>query len=212
MDTSQPAIPADRAQAAYPPPWVWEFPFRSGRLCLDFVSTLGSRGQLDLERFRDPADLERWVIQAGLGKPGQLDNRDLAAALTLREAIYPLVTNRRSRRPQAIAAVNCAAAATPLAPRLDKTGEVLTWAPIGGVNQVLSTIARDAIDLLASPMRTRVRECARPDCTIVFLDTSRPGTRRWCSMEACGNQLKSESLRAKRRAVRASEATGTSPR
>jgi predicted RNA-binding Zn ribbon-like protein len=35
-----------------------------------------------------------------------------------------------------------------------------------------------------------------------YLDTSRPGTRRWCSMEACGNQAKSAGLRQQRRQAR----------
>jgi predicted RNA-binding Zn ribbon-like protein len=178
-----------------------EFPFRSGRLCLDFVSTLGSRGQLDIERLGIPADFERWVREAGLGRLRHIDQDGLAAAVELREAIYSLVTSQRSRQTQAVARVNRAAARTPLVPKLDQTGEVSTWAPIRDPEQVLSTIARDAIELMSSPLRTRVRECARPDCTILFLDTSRPGSRRWCSMEACGNQTKSAGLRAKRRAA-----------
>jgi predicted RNA-binding Zn ribbon-like protein len=36
----------------------------------------------------------------------------------------------------------------------------------------------------------RIRGCANPDCVLWFLDTSRPGTRRWCSMSACGNRDK----------------------
>jgi predicted RNA-binding Zn ribbon-like protein len=36
----------------------------------------------------------------------------------------------------------------------------------------------------------RVRGCANPDCVLWFLDTTRPGTRRWCSMAGCGNRDK----------------------
>jgi predicted RNA-binding Zn ribbon-like protein len=36
----------------------------------------------------------------------------------------------------------------------------------------------------------RVRNCANPDCPFWFLDTTRSGTRRWCSMTVCGNRLK----------------------
>jgi predicted RNA-binding Zn ribbon-like protein len=205
VDTTQQANRSAGGEAAYPPAWVREFPFRSGRLCLDFVSTRGSRGQLDIERLPAPADFERWVREAGLGQLPQIDEIGLAAALELREAIYALVTSKRSGRARAVAGVNRAAARTPLVPQLDETGEVSIWALVDGTEQVLSTIARDAIDLMSSPMRTRVRECARPDCTILFLDASRPGSRRWCSMEACGNQTKSASLRAKRRAARISK-------
>lgn len=36
----------------------------------------------------------------------------------------------------------------------------------------------------------RVRRCAGRDCVLVFLDTSRNGRRRWCSMETCGARAK----------------------
>ncbi|MEV0900665.1 CGNR zinc finger domain-containing protein [Actinoplanes sp. NPDC049802] len=37
---------------------------------------------------------------------------------------------------------------------------------------------------------TRIRRCAHPACVLYFFDTSRNGTRRWCSMEACGSRAK----------------------
>ncbi|MFI9249364.1 CGNR zinc finger domain-containing protein [Streptomyces sp. NPDC053069] len=43
----------------------------------------------------------------------------------------------------------------------------------------------------------RVRACAGPHCAAWFLDTSRPGNRRWCSMGACGNQAKKSAWRTK---------------
>jgi len=182
---------------------VWEFPFRSGRLCLDFVATLGSRGQLNLERLREPGDLERWLAQAGLGVRGPVSPADLAAAVRLREAIYGLVLlDPGGRRPGAARVVNQMAAPAPLVPELDEGGRGAAWASGGTVAQALSSVARDAIDLLSGPLIGRVRSCAGPDCTILFIDTSRPGKRRWCSMEACGNQAKSAGLRQQRRQAR----------
>jgi predicted RNA-binding Zn ribbon-like protein len=54
----------------------------------------------------------------------------------------------------------------------------------------VSAIARDAIDLVAGPHAERIRECAADDCSLIFVDLSRPGQRRWCSMERCGNRAK----------------------
>jgi predicted RNA-binding Zn ribbon-like protein len=45
----------------------------------------------------------------------------------------------------------------------------------------------------------RVRSCAR--CTLLFVDRSPPGTRRWCSMERCGNRSKTAHYRQTRRAA-----------
>jgi len=209
MDGQLLSSPAGPDGAEVLPSDVWEFPFRSGRLCLDFVATLGSRGQLNLERLAEPGDLERWLAQAGLGAPGsanqadQANQADLAAALRLREAIYGLVLLDPGRYlPGAARVINQMAAPAPLAPELDDAGRGSAWAPGGTVTQALSSVARDAIDLLSGPLIAQVRSCAGPDCTILFIDTSRPGNRRWCSMEACGNQAKSAGLRRQRRQAR----------
>lgn len=206
---SSPAAPGDTEEL---PGDVWEFPFRSGRLCLDFVATLGSRGQLNLERLREPGDLERWLTQAGLGAPGSASQADLAAGLSLREAIYGLVLLDPGRHlPGAARVVNQTAAPAPLAPELDDAGRGSAWAAGGTVTQALSSVARDAIDLLSGPLIAQVRSCAGPDCTILFIDTSRPGTRRWCAMEACGNQAKSAGLRRQRRQARLASGPASGP-
>lgn len=49
--------------------------------------------------------------------------------------------------------------------------------------------AYDLLSLLdARP--ERIRRCDHPNCVLWFLDTSRNGTRRWCSMATCGNRSK----------------------
>jgi CGNR zinc finger len=53
------------------------------------------------------------------------------------------------------------------------------------------------LDLVSGGDVGRVRRCTNPDCNILFLDTSRPGKRRWCSMATCGNQAKKANQRAR---------------
>ena len=203
MDGQLVSSPADPGDVAGLASELWEFPFRSGRLCLDFAATLGSRGQLNLERLREPEDLERWLAQAGLGVAGPASAADLADAIRLREAIYGLVLLEPGRElPGAVRVVNQLAAPAPLIPELHEASRSSGWARGGTLSQALSGVARDAIDLLSGPLIARVRSCAGPDCTILFIDTSRPGTRRWCSMEACGNLAKSAGLRQQRRQTR----------
>jgi predicted RNA-binding Zn ribbon-like protein len=122
-------------------------------------------------------------------------------ARELREAVHRLIsvgmadgdlsTARRERE-----VVNRAAAFPPPSPRLDDTGR-LVWQADRPAQAVLSLIARDALDLVTSPLIHRVHECANPDCAALFLDASRPGTRRWCSMNTCGNQAKKQTLRSR---------------
>ena len=64
--------------------------------------------------------------------------------------------------------------------------------------QALSTLAREMIELLSGPLAGRIRECASDNCPLVFVDSSRPGARRWCAMERCGNRHKLRALRARR--------------
>ncbi|MFF0199433.1 CGNR zinc finger domain-containing protein [Streptomyces sp. NPDC005017] len=49
--------------------------------------------------------------------------------------------------------------------------------------------ARDYLHLLATAP-DRIRSCAHEACVLHFFDTSRNGTRRWCSMAVCGNRAK----------------------
>jgi hypothetical protein len=69
---------------------------------------------------------------------------------------------------------------------------------------VLARALREAIHLPAVP--TGIRQCEGASCAIAFLDTSRKGDRRWCSMAGCGNKAKVAGFRRRKRgdAARAS--------
>ncbi len=64
----------------------------------------------------------------------------------------------------------------------------------------LWALARSAADLLTSPRLSRVRECPGEDgCGWLFLDTSKNGSRRWCSMQGCGSRAKARRYAGRRR-------------
>ncbi|MGW3495944.1 CGNR zinc finger domain-containing protein [Streptomyces sp. NPDC001020] len=179
------------------------FNFRSGRLCLAFVATVGERWRDNHERLRRPSDLGRWCREAGLlDEPVTVTSRDLAEARELREAIYRqaqrVISGRReARRDEAL--INSAAGAPPLVPVL-RSGRVhLTLPPSEAGQAVLSTLARDAIDLFGSSACGRIRECASHECGLLFVDTSRPGKRRWCSSSACGGKERAAAYRRRKR-------------
>jgi predicted RNA-binding Zn ribbon-like protein len=167
------------------------FRFRSGRLSLDLCSTLLWRHRAPTEQLRVPRDLAQWLREAGVRPPpGAVRYEDLHRARELREAIYGLVHDRLAGRALArshVATLNALAARPDAAPRLTADGEIGHRADDRAA-AALSTVARDAIDLLAGPNAARVRECAAPDCAFLFLDTSRAGRRRWCAMDRCGNR------------------------
>jgi len=74
----------------------------------------------------------------------------------------------------------------------------VTWTAEHAVDAALSTLARDAMALLARPQAQHVKECAHPDCSLLFLDDSQARRRRWCSMNRCGNLTKIANYRSRR--------------
>ncbi|HMO00933.1 MAG TPA: CGNR zinc finger domain-containing protein, partial [Miltoncostaeaceae bacterium] len=56
----------------------------------------------------------------------------------------------------------------------------------------------DALDIVRETPG-RVRECAAERCPVLYLDTSRNRSRRWCSMEVCGARAKAAAYYARRR-------------
>jgi predicted RNA-binding Zn ribbon-like protein len=62
-------------------------------------------------------------------------------------------------------------------------------------------VARTAADLLTSADLSALRLCASDACAWLFLDTSRNGSRRWCSMRTCGNRAKARRHHARVRAA-----------
>ncbi|MEU1663933.1 ABATE domain-containing protein [Streptomyces sparsogenes] len=189
-----------------------KFVFTGGRMCLDFVATLGRRGTLDVERLPDAESLDRWLMESGIMR-GSLDPQatvvELSRAHDLREGIYRLLQAGLKGRPFApedVRFVNEVAAEPDLPPQLAAgpepgTGVLVSaeWAkgPYA-VRAALSTIARDTIQLLTSSLIGRVKECEADTCSLLFLDDSQARRRRWCSMGRCGNLAKITKYRASR--------------
>jgi predicted RNA-binding Zn ribbon-like protein len=179
------------------------FWFDAGAPCVDFALTGGPGDLAPFETLHTPDDLRAWLASAPLEVAiPRAGERDLAAARTARDAIVVGVLARAAGAPvpaDAVAAINAAAAREPLAPRLGPGGTAGGWARPATVGQAVSTLARDAVDLFSGPRGERIKVCAADDCGLPFVDTSRPGSRRWCSMERCGNRHKLRAHRARTR-------------
>jgi predicted RNA-binding Zn ribbon-like protein len=55
-------------------------------------------------------------------------------------------------------------------------------------DDLLGPLAEDTMMLLTGVVAHRVRKCE--GCPVHFLDVSKKGSRRWCSMGLCGNKVK----------------------
>jgi predicted RNA-binding Zn ribbon-like protein len=174
-----------------------------GRLCLDLAVTGGDGPYARFETLHGADDLSRWLAECELAVRGVATTPvDVAAARRLRRAIWngaEAVVDGGSPAIGDLALINAAAARPPLVPSLDPALGRAWHEP--RVEQAFSDVARDAIALLSDPaQRARLRRCASPDCELIFYDSSRPGRRRWCSTERCGDRMRARAYRARHRA------------
>ncbi|HSS73555.1 MAG TPA: ABATE domain-containing protein [Gaiellaceae bacterium] len=196
---------------------IEDIPHLGGTLCLDFANTVEPRNsaeQLDLFQERD--DVLRWASVTGIvvhpgskptRRPSQLSAaaaaEELARARALREAVYAAAAAAaREERPdaRALATIQGAFAQAMARSELASLDGEYGWrSSAGGVDLVLDAVAKDAVDLLLSPGRLRIKECGDDEngCGWLFVDTTKSGTRRWCSMAVCGTRAKVERHRAR---------------
>ena len=168
------------------------FHFRSGWLSLDFTATLTGRFKPSTnELLAAPADLGRWFAAAGFAQLAKdASEKDLLVAREMRETIYTLALSliegaklsQTDRR-----ALNQFAQAETAHPQLDDWG-AMRWE--GSAPSLLALLAQEAVQLFGSDASERIKQCEAPVCAMLFLDVSRAGDRRWCSMSACGNKAK----------------------
>jgi predicted RNA-binding Zn ribbon-like protein len=168
------------------------FKFRGGHPALDLAATLAARRKsTPRELLATPADLGRWLVASGLATEiPPASATELEVARELREAIYRLAIARSKRRrlPEPDRALLNHWAAQPPPPlRLEQGGARQV---VAGAGPLLALVARGAVDLLGGAAGERIRGCSGDGCSLLFVDTSRSGGRKWCSMAACGNRAK----------------------
>ncbi|WP_060879144.1 CGNR zinc finger domain-containing protein [Streptomyces scabiei] len=190
------------------------FRFDPGALCLELLVTGGPGALTRYEVLHTPGDLVAWAEQSRLTPTPpalRITDDEVAYARRLRDALTRTVVSRAvggAGLPELgidpadtadLDLVNEAAARSPLAPAICADGTRGWAAGTATGTQLLSTVARDAVDLLTGPYAQRIRMCAGDRCYLLYVDTSRPGRRRWCSMEHCGNRHKVRAHRVRQK-------------
>ena len=93
------------------------FPFRSGRICLDFVATVAKRRLGDRELLPGPDELRTWCRVAGLPVPqDEITPASLDRSRALREAVYTLARARVDAAAPPLAEIDLVNAAALAAP------------------------------------------------------------------------------------------------
>lgn len=186
---------------------VPDLPLIGGHPALDFVNTAEERGHPQAgEALNTPADLLAWGRRYGLLAEGaEGDSSELARAVQARELLYRLFLAQARGRPYGRADMerltNLVAEAYG-AGRLELTTGTPDWSwPDSQLSTVRHAVVTAGLQLLQSPARSRVKQCPGAQCGWFFLDATRRGNRRWCSMAECGQEAKSARRRARSRAV-----------
>jgi predicted RNA-binding Zn ribbon-like protein len=167
-------------------------------LCLEFANTRYWRGQeAPTETLNAPEDLAAWTAaNEGLKLAKPPTRREFERAIEVRELIHRLFdSHSQAKAPAArdVEALNEALSEAPARTTLKRERGSYAWdvdMRSGTALALLAPVLWTAGDLLAGPRLGRVRRCANPECGYLFLDDSRAGKRRWCSMQSCGNRAK----------------------
>jgi predicted RNA-binding Zn ribbon-like protein len=187
------------------------FDLSGGHLALDFVNTVGGmRGVTPNEHLHGYPDLVAFGRQTGvLGereaarlaeearRAPALAEAALAGAIALRETLYRIFLDRAEGQPPKQAdldALNAALSrALPHRRVIGQGGTVaLGWEDSAAFDSVLWPVIGAATDLLVED-DARIRICGMSEteeCGWLFVDRTKAGTRRWCSMKDCGNRAK----------------------
>jgi len=165
---------------------------------VDYEALLAWSRRLDLVTASEAAALRR----AAAARPAQAA-RTLTRARALRATTHDLfAAHAAGAAPPrgALAQLNEALGEALAHAVLADTGDRYDWRWAGArdaLDRPLWPLARGAAELLTDPDLARVRQCAGADCQWLFLDLSKNGARRWCSMALCGNRSKIRRFRAR---------------
>jgi predicted RNA-binding Zn ribbon-like protein len=198
--------------------WKDGFLFVGNHLALDFLNTRPVQNGEALELLPDFDALLRWFRAASvLSSREAADLRQLWGESARAQDVVKAVRGLRERLREAALAwerggavpraalneLNQLLAKHPMLTRLkgsgDNTSTTELWFDPRRPEDLFAPLAHSAAVLFAEADHSRVRKCGQ--CVLHFYDTSKKGTRRWCSMQLCGNRLKVAAYAARRRMI-----------
>ncbi len=173
--------------------------------CLDFLNTEMFEGDQRIELLEDFTDLVDWLkvsglVDSGTGKELLNDKKINKEKILkhvksfrskLKKMVKELSLGKLPGEP-GIKAINQILKSNKAYPQVHMhNGKVELMAiPITQYNDPLRLIAESAVELLTQKDLALVKKCNDPVCTLFFYDESKNHTRRWCSMDRCGNRAK----------------------
>ena len=174
-----------------------DLPLLGEPLAVELANTRYGAGPDTTDFLGSTAWIDAWLEHADAATAAfaPLPPRDAVALRTLRDDVRSLVehTIAGTRAPdEAVRAVNRRAARAPVRFQLGRGGAGTPWCAteqpsVAGAAGLLGLLAHATVVLLASDDAGRLRRCANPDCTMLFVQHH--GRRRWCH-DSCGHRLR----------------------
>jgi predicted RNA-binding Zn ribbon-like protein len=204
-----PAAPKEEGE------WIDGFLFVANRSILDLLNTKPILAVGPVELLPDVRALERWLIASGTvssakAKAAVRSWRDSPAAavfleqlVAFRERLRAAVLRMESGSPPSkafLTEVNSLLLRYPRRTSLRKRGAKVTRETLVELRKptdLWTPIVDATADLLTEMELSRIRKCE--SCVVHFFDTSKKGSRRWCSMNICGNKLKVANYQRRKR-------------
>jgi predicted RNA-binding Zn ribbon-like protein len=195
--------------------WKDGFLFVGNELVLDFVNTRPVQDGEPVELLKDLEAVLRWFQAAELLNSEQaaslerqwggtaIAQKATEAMMNLRERLRAEILaweQGRGIRRSTIDELNGLMRDHPMVTRLITNGTVYStklWFEVHEPADLFAPLAHSAATLFATRDCKRVRKC--DNCVLHFHDTSKKGTRRWCSMQLCGNRFKVAAYAARQR-------------
>jgi predicted RNA-binding Zn ribbon-like protein len=202
--------------------------FIGGRLCLDFVNSVGGRKELEdkpypenivvkdkLENFNDLiswgkeigiiTEAERKYLFNLISSEKKQTELTFKKAVELRESLFKIIydiINNKKPDEKLIQVLNREYSSANENRKLvyinNKIERQFSKNPIKP-GYLIWMITESAVNLLSSDFVSRVKICAGDDCGWLFLDTSKNKSRQWCDMKDCGNVAKVRRFRERQK-------------
>jgi len=190
--------------------WRDGFLFVGNQLSLDFLNTRPVIDGKPVELLPDSESLVRWLAAAGLS------TKHLEGQIVASKTDLGLAKLREFRETWRRVVLRLEAGGQPATSFIDRLNRLLSQHSF--VDEIVRSrsglkrtrrfdlrcaedafgpLLDDLVNFLTTADRSRIRKCA--SCVLHFYDTSKKGTRRWCSMQLCGNRVKVAAYAARQR-------------
>ena len=172
-------------------------------LLYDFANSVDLRRYVERGAAHEPGDelatpvqLQKWLQARGLLKRSlEVSRTEHREALELRDALRRLLAATPAERVAAAGPLEALAARFPLGVTVSRD-QTLDLRAIGSrATSGLGNVLVELIRLTDGGRLDRVKTCDSEECRWIFYDRSKPGNRRWCSSDRCGNRDKTRNYR-----------------